>query len=131
MVFKIVLGLFILFILIALIAMPKAASAANKLVEEHLGLLKKGDIAGAYQLTSREFKDVLTLDEYKKFISQFPFLTRNKRHKFTKRSFSDNIGKIKAVFISENSVINIVLFTLVKEDRQWKIISISINPKDS
>ncbi|MDD5044701.1 MAG: DUF4864 domain-containing protein [Candidatus Omnitrophica bacterium] len=105
-------------------------SAAARPVKEHLGFLASGDVYAAYALTSREFKDALSLDEYKNFVVQFPFLTKNKGYRFRERSFQGNTGKVKVVLSSLSGPAVLVVFTLVKENGKWKIISIAINPKE-
>lgn len=122
---------FLLLAAIIISANMSVARAVARPVKEHLGFLATGDISGAYALTSREFKEALSLDEYKNFVIQFPFLTKNKGYKFSKRTFNNNIGKVKSVLFSEGNIAIPVVFTLVKEKHKWKIISIAINPKDS
>lgn len=126
---KVILGIFIFIVLIVAIALF-ATSGVVKPVEEHLALLQKGDVAAAYNSASQAFKNVLSLEEYKKFVSQFPFLSNNKSHNFSEREIKNNIGRVKGTITSVDGAVVPIIFSLVKENGQWKIISIDINPKD-
>lgn len=126
---KILLGVVIFIVLVVFLAMSMTAGLVRA-VDEHLSLLKKGDFQAAYLLTSKEFRNTLTLDEYKNFVSQYPFLMRNKSYSFSEREFNNNVGKVKGKLIAEDGAVVPVVFHLVKEDGQWRIIGIGINPKD-
>jgi hypothetical protein len=126
---KILMGVFIFIILVVFLAMSMTAGLVRA-VEDHLSLLKKGDLQGAYMLTSKEFRNTLSLEQYRAFVSQYPFLMRNKSHSFNEREFKDNVGKVRGKLISEDGAVVPVVFNLVKEGGQWRIIGIGINPRD-
>ena len=129
-----ILKILIVIVLIVVAVVALAMFATQGLVtavENHLSLLKKGDIAAAYsQTTSKEFQNTLSQQEFQAFVQQYPFLLRNKSHSFTDREFNNNIGKVKGQLIAEDGAVVPIVFALVKENGQWKIISFEINPKE-
>ena len=129
-----ILKILIVIVLIVVAVVALAMFATQGLVtavENHLALLKKGDIAAAYtQTTSKEFQNTLSQQEFQAFVQQYPFLLRNKSYSFTNREFNNNIGKVKGQLIAEDGAVVPIVFALVKENGQWKIISFEINPKD-
>ena len=129
-----ILKILIVIVLIVVAVVALAMFATQGLVtavENHLALLKKGDIAAAYtQTTSKEFQNTLSQQEFQAFVQQYPFLLRNKSYSFTNREFNNNIGKVKGQLIAEDGAVVPIVFALVKENGQWKIISFEINPKE-
>jgi hypothetical protein len=126
---KILLGIVIFIVLIVILALAMT-SGLVKPVEQQLSLFKQGNIQGAYMLTSKEFQNTLTLQEFTNFVQQYPFLMRNKSYSFTEREFNNNIGKVKGKLIAEDGAVVPIVYHLVKEAGEWKIIGFEINPKD-
>jgi hypothetical protein len=121
-------------IIIFIIAVVGLAMFATQglvtVVENHLSLLKKGDFAAAYQqTTSKEFQNTLSQQEFQAFVQQYPFLLHNKSHSLTDREFNNNVGKVKGQLIADDGSVVPILYILVKENGQWRIISFEINPK--
>jgi len=126
---KIIIGLAVIAIVVVVIAFS-ATSGVVKAVEKHLALLKEGDVAGAYELTSGEFKNATSLAEFEAFVAQYPALSNNKSHSFTERSVENNMGTVRGSLTAEDGTVTPIKYTLVKERGEWRILSIEIGTEE-
>jgi len=124
---KVVIGIFAFIIVVIVVAFVATAGPA-KTVEKQLTLLKAGDINGAYQLTSGEFKNATSLDAFTAFVKKYPSLSKNKSHTFTERTVTNNQGTIKGSLTAEDGTVTPITYLLVKESGKWLILGIDLNP---
>jgi hypothetical protein len=94
-------------------------------IDDQLEALRKSDVSAAYQeYTSNEFRNTMSPDEFQKFIHAHPILTNNQSAHFTERSIQKHKGTIRGNLTSSDHVKVPVEYELVKENGQWKILSL-------
>lgn len=116
-----------LFIVIVVILALMVTSGLVKTVEAQLQALKAGDIATAYSYTSKDFQATTSLNNFKKFVSAYPALSKNKSHSFNERVTEGNIGTVSGTLTSSDGGVTPVKYQLVKEGGSWKILNITLN----
>lgn len=124
---KLLLGVVLFVVLIIALALILTKGIVTT-VEKQLTALKKGDYYTAYALTSKDFKNSVSFEDFQEFVKRYPSLSRNKSHSFKERSIENNTGLLKGTLTSEDGAITPVEYRLVKEDGEWKIISITLSP---
>lgn len=100
-----------------------------KLIEKQLEAARTNDFQGAYSYTSKDFQQSTSLEKFKTFINQYPALREHISRTFTKREIVDHRGRVLGTLTSKDGSVIRVEYLLVKEDNQWKILGIVINPK--
>jgi TM2 domain-containing membrane protein YozV len=130
-----IVGLVIAILLIYIAALVSivlyATSGITDTVRNELEALRLGNYEKAYSYTSREFHRQYSFQEFKKSISQIPSLNNNKSSSLTERKIENNSGMIKGTLTSRDGIQTAVEFKLVKEDNQWKILSIHVIPQNN
>lgn len=124
---KVLIGaiLFVVLIIVLVLFLTKGIVTT---VEKHLTALKKGDYYSAYALTSKDFKNSVSFEAFQEFVKRYPSLSKNKSHSFQERSIENNIGILKGTLTSEDGATTPVEYKLVKEEGEWKILSITLSP---
>lgn len=120
----------IVFVLVIVLIATKATSGLTAPVNNQLDLLKNNDIKGAYELTSKQFQEVTSLEVFTQFVKQYPSLLKNKTYSFNEKIVENNIGTLKGTLTSEDGTVTPIEYKLVKENGEWKILSIEINPTE-
>ena len=132
LILKIVVIIVVVLIAITIVLMTLSLSAANALlvpVEEQLSLLEKGEIEGAYNLASEEFKKSVSLEEFNNFVETNPILNSKSNHAFEERIIQDGRGLVKGLISSEATEEALfVEYNLAKENGRWKIIHFKVSP---
>lgn len=105
-----------------------ATKGIVKVVNEQLVYLRKGDIEGAYNLTSGDFRKATSLEQFKKFVSSYPSLFQNKSASFTQREIKNNMGHIEGTLTAMDGSRTPVKYDLVKENNEWRILYIELSP---
>jgi len=95
-------------------------------VAKQLEFLRQGDIKGAYILTSKDFQQATSLEQFTVFVKQYPSLSQNQGHTFTTRSIENNIGMVKGTLAAKGGAVTPVEFQLVKEQGEWRILLIEV-----
>jgi len=128
---KIVIGVVAFIILIVWVAFTATAGVV-KTVDKHLALLTKKDFRGAYeQTTSRDFRDATSYEAFMRIVQRFPALTNTKKTSFSERSVNTNgLGTVKGVLTAIDGTVTPVIYTLTKENGEWKIINFTVNPSN-
>ena len=93
-------------------------------VEKQLEFLRQGDIKSAYGLTSKDFQKATSLEKFTAFVKQYPSLSQNQGHTFTTRTIENNIGTVKGTLTARDGAVTPVMFQLVKEQGEWRILFI-------
>jgi hypothetical protein len=97
-------------------------------VEKQLKFLQRGDLKGAYGLTSRDFHKTTSLEQFAAFVKQHPSLSQNQGHTFSTRSIENNIGTVKGSLTAKDGAVTPVEFRLVKEQGDWRILFMDVRP---
>lgn len=124
---KIIIGI-VVFIIVIIVVAFVATAGPVKTVEKQLTLLKAGDISGAYNLASGDFKNATSLDVFTAFVKNYPSLSKNKSHTFTERTIENNTATIKGSLTAEDGTVTPITYMLVKESGEWKILNMDLNP---
>jgi hypothetical protein len=120
---------FVLFV-VGLIAIGFIATRGPvKVVEEQLVYLRRGDIEGAYLLTSLEFRKATNLDGFKNFVARHASLAQNKKVSFSNREIKNNIGVVEGTLTGVDGLQSPVHYQLVKENEAWKVLYIEFPGK--
>lgn len=80
-----------------------------------------------YAFTSKEFQKATSLDQFKRFIKNFPLFTEEYTLRFQPE---DQQGNVKARLIGKENQMA-VLFTLTKEDKDWHVKGIEIVQREA
>lgn len=97
-------------------------------IEGQLIALRSGDIVKAYAFTSKDFQNVTSMADFEKFIERYPSLKNNERASFPTREISNHIGTVKGTLIAKDGAATPIEYNLTKEDGEWKIMALSVNP---
>ena len=126
---KVIIGIGIFIVLIVWVAFS-ATSGVVKTVEKHLDLLKQGDLRAAYNLTtSKDFRDATSFEQFAMIVQRFPAMRNTKKYSFNERNInSDGTGSAKGILTAADGTATPIIFKLIKENGQWKIISFTVNP---
>jgi len=96
-------------------------------VNEQLKALNDDKITKAYSLyTAKEFQKATSLKEFRNFVKKYAVLSENAKHSFHTKSTDENYGLLIGSFFSPDGSVTPVKYQLVKEDNEWKILSIEL-----
>lgn len=94
-------------------------------VDTQLRALREKDIKDAYEVTSNEFKQATTSEDFEDFVKRNPILTTHQN--ITVKSQAKNENKAEVVVIlnpgKENALVN---YQLIWEDGRWKVWSLNV-----
>ncbi|MDR3478040.1 MAG: DUF4864 domain-containing protein [Gammaproteobacteria bacterium] len=96
--------------------------------QNQLAALRAGDVEKAYAYTSVDFRKDTSLDDYKKFYEGHPIFKNNVSASFLDREFNNDEGKLKGTLKSQDGSLTPIQFILKKENGEWKIEGITLNP---
>lgn len=100
-------------------ASDKDGKTLSRALNQHLSLIKEGQIEEAYMMLSNGFKFATSLDEFTLFLHAYPFIQKHNSVAFNEY-FDGGLGKIRAGMKTGNKT-NLVDYTLALEDGDWKI----------
>lgn len=118
--------MFTLIILIMMLVGSMADVAQNELTA-----IRVGDLEMAYSFTSKDFQRNTSFAKFKRFIQLHPILKANVSASFPEREMKDNMGMVKGTFRLHDGSKLPISFLLIKEDKQWKIQGIDVNPPNT
>ncbi|MCE2983564.1 MAG: DUF4864 domain-containing protein [Parachlamydia sp.] len=99
-------------------------------IDKQLEALRDNDISKAYfDYSSQNFMAALSLDEFTRFVQQNPALTTQQTAHFTERSIKDNVSIMKGKLVSADHHEMPIEYRLIKEGKQWKVLSIRLLKK--
>lgn len=124
---KILIGIVIFIVAIILLANMATKGIAD-VAQAQLVALRSGDVTKAYSYTSKDFQKATSLENFKKFVSAYPSLSKNKNVSFTSKEIENNLGTLKGSLNAEDGSVTPVEYKLVKEGSEWKILNIKLNP---
>ncbi len=124
----IALAIFVLGVIGIIAIAMFATSGINDVANEQLKALRGNDVAKAYALTSKDFQAATSLDKFQAFVDAYPALKSNESSSFTNRSIENNEGTLEGTLKSKDGGITPVTYKFVKENDEWKILSIELKP---
>ncbi len=106
-----------------------ATSGVTGAAREQLNALRAHDFAKAYSYTSAAFKRATSLQQFTEFVRAYPSLIENRDSTFNERSIDQNgTGTIRGTVEGADGSTTPIVYELIKENGEWKIQSIVINP---
>lgn len=126
---KVFKWLFIIAVIIGLIVALAiyATSGLTDTVNQQLSALRQGDIKKAYSYTSKSFQEHTSLAQFTGFVKKYPGLENNQSASFNNREINNGIGILKGELTAKNGGVIPIQYQLVKEEDQWKILSIKLD----
>lgn len=113
-------------------------SNPSETVEGQLEALHKNDVSEAYyDFTSRSFQDVVSLEQFRKFVAEYPAFTKVQSIRVVRQHTEKNLTSLEVVLQPTIGAELPVQYRLIKEGSGWKILSIKFeednidNPSES
>ena len=98
-------------------------------VDRQLAALRTGNIEAAYGETSKAFRESTSIDDFRRFLENYPILTKIEDHSFTGRKVENGLGFLSGKLMTKEGGVQPVEYRLVKENDAWKILGIDLNAK--
>ena len=112
--------------LVALLALF-APSDAVDVVENQLEALNDSRISEAYyEYTSNEFQKGTSLPQFKEFLSIYPVLHDNRAYRLELNGADSNKAQVTGVLVSQDLEEMQAAWGLVKENDEWKVVSLRL-----
>lgn len=98
-----------------------------KPIEEQLSAIRSGDYTKAYTTyTSTAFKQATTQEQFDQFLNNYAAFKENVSSSFDNLTFEGNVGIYTGILKAKGGATIPVEFDLVKEEGNWKILSIKV-----
>lgn len=107
----------------------KAFSAPADASQEWLELIREGNVDQAYDATSLEFQQVVTREDMTGFLAAYPVLANNTSATFSSFNIENDVAVVSGTIRGAGDE-SPVTVTLVRQDGEWKVVEISLNPED-
>lgn len=101
------------------------------IIEKQLIAARANNFQESYSYTAKDFQRSTSLDTFKQFLNQYPPLSHNASMSFSKREMNNNRGVVVGTLKAEDGTVIRIQYLLIKENNQWKILGILINPKEA
>lgn len=124
---KIIIGI-VGFIVVVIILAMAATQGIVDVAKSQLKALRNDDVVKAYSFTSKDFQKATSLDDFKSFIAGYPSLKNNDDATFSDRETQNNTGVLKGSLKSKDGAVTPVEYAFVKENGEWKILNMKLNP---
>lgn len=128
-VLSIIIGAVLAFILLILVIVFYATSGIVGTIKDQLSALRSGDMVTAYSYTSKDFRNVTSLEDFESFVKNYSALNNNTDTSFTTREIKNGEGIVKGTLTGKDGEKIAVEYHLVKENGTWKILRVVINPE--
>lgn len=92
--------------------------------------LSKNDLKSAYEMTARQFQTTVTVTDLEKFLIQYPILISVSSMKFKFKDENNDVATVSGEIGGKDGNISPITLVIVKENNKWKILNLSLNPKD-
>lgn len=107
-----------------------AAKKMKKVIELFFTALRKANLSQAYYAyTSVDFRKTSNWHDFKLFIQRFPSMERNFDYKIVDHEFYDTLGTVDVSVMAVDHSENLVVFDMVWESGQWRILGMQIYRK--
>ena len=100
--------------------------AMNDFAVDHVELLQKGDVEGAYETTSDLFKQETTLEEYRTMV-EGSVLSDIDGYSFNSFSLDNNVLTLTGTITSDDTKVPVQVVA-TKQNDVWTLTSIELNP---
>lgn len=88
--------------------------------------LKAGNMQQAYSFTAADFQKNTSFDSFQNYVNHYPALIHNKNSIFTERRILNDTGYLAGTLTAEDGTQTPIVYHLVKENGQWKILNIQV-----
>lgn len=107
-----------------------STDSLKETVSKQIKLISSNQYTQAYyEYTSKDFQKSTSLDNFRSYVKNFAPFVKNKSIEFQKDVTEGDLGLIEAELSAEDGEKLTVEFHLIKEDNDWKILSIRRLPK--
>lgn len=104
-------------------------SGVTNTIQNQLEALRTGHIDTAYySYSAKDFKKIVSLEQFKNFLAHYPSLQNNKTVFFNQRQIENNTGFAKGTLTAKDGAQTAIEYQLIKEDGAWKILNIKVLP---
>lgn len=124
---KVLIGI-VVFIIVVIALTMWATSGIVKVAKDQLALIKAGDIAGAYEMTSGMFKQATSLEVFTNFVNSYSVLAQNADVRFSERSVENDTGYLFGTITAQDGTAMKIEYQLIKENGKWAIVGINLKP---
>ncbi len=121
-----ILGGFVVFVALIIGVAFWATSGPVKAVQGSLDLLKSGDVQAAYDATAQDFKTAVPLTDFQQFLAAYPAFKDYKSVSFGSREISNDQSTLQGSITASDGGVTPVEFKLIKENGEWRILSIQV-----
>jgi Domain of unknown function (DUF4864) len=97
-------------------------------IEKQLAAIRAENMALAYSYTTTGFQSKTSLDDFKKIVNEYSALRNNESISYNEREVDHGVGVVNATLISRGGFKSPVSYHLIKENDEWKIEGMVINP---
>jgi hypothetical protein len=127
---KLVIG--VSFVAVALtILMAIFSAGPSAVVKEQLAAIKEKHYSDAYyNFTSKSFQEVVSLNEFRQFIDQYPAFLTSPSARIDHEKIQDGLGYLEATLLTRQGGELPVYYRLLKEGDKWKVLSIKLEQSD-
>lgn len=106
------------------------AAELTKPIKGQLQVIEKGLLKEAYHgFTAKAFQQTTSLEEFEKFIRNYPMFMQKHSTDFYKLTFNNNVGMYNVQLRNANGQSMELEYALMKENGQWKILQIQVFDK--
>lgn len=98
-----------------------ATSDLVDVTEQHMSALRNGDIAEAYELTSKQFRAATPFNAYQQFVASYPIMADHEEFSVGNRVFEGDTGSVEGTLTSKKNGVANIEFRMVKEGDVWRI----------
>jgi len=98
-------------------------------VDRQLAAMREGNVQAAYAETSQSFRQSTSIEEFERFVAANPIITTITGHSFPQRRVENGVGYLTGSLTTDSGGVQPVGYRLVKENDEWKILSITFNPQ--
>lgn len=126
---KILIGVVVVICAIIAFAIMATAPLVDP-IEAHLELLREGKVAEAWEETSGQFKSSTSQADFERFVAANPLIKQIKSHSFANKSWENDLGEVRGTLTADDGSSIPVFYRLIREQGEWRILSISLNPAD-
>lgn len=103
-------------------------SGVTGIVKNQLDDIKSGKLHQAYEMTSADFQQATSFNDFKNYINQYTIFSNYKKINITEKNVESSAAYIKGTLEGENGDQMQIEYQLIKEFKQWKIQGMRLSP---
>src|SRR4030067_31500 len=126
----VVIGVAIILIVIGLVYYFRYQNTSNitSPIKNQITFVKSNNLTSAYNLTSDSFKSFTSESQFKEIINRNTLLKSYQSYRIEDSASNENNACVKIIFSGQNNSTLIIYYGLAKNNNQWQIEAIVINP---